>query len=124
MTGPPEETSLYVEATTTPSFFQIMNGQRIEGKDYSESIATWRGRISDYEPQVYEAYWRFLLALLTRLHNRHEFLRDGENLAARMTGTIKVDGVMNSFESFMFAKVDHESGKMVSLIERAIWGPQ
>lgn len=53
----------------------------------------------------------------------HEFLRDGDQLAARMTGTIKVDAVDTEFESFMFAKVNKESGKMEWLIERAIWGP-
>jgi hypothetical protein len=53
----------------------------------------------------------------------HEFLRDGDQLAARMTGTIKVDAVDTEFESFMFAKVDKESGKMEWLIERSVWGP-
>ena len=52
-----------------------------------------------------------------------EFLRDGDQLAARMTGTIKVDGAETMFESFMFAKVDKESGRMEWLIERAVWGP-
>ena len=52
-----------------------------------------------------------------------EFLRDGDQLAARMTGTIKVDGADTTFESFMFAKVDKESGRMEWLIERAVWGP-
>jgi hypothetical protein len=53
----------------------------------------------------------------------HEFLRDGDQLAARMTGTIKVDGVSTDFESFLFAKVEKESGKLEYLIERAVWGP-
>jgi hypothetical protein len=52
----------------------------------------------------------------------HEFLRDGDQLAARMTGTIKVDGVDTEFESFMFAKIEKESGKIESLIERSVWG--
>lgn len=53
----------------------------------------------------------------------HEFLRDGDQLAARMTGTIKVDGADAQFESFMFAKLDKESGKMEWLIERSVHGP-
>jgi hypothetical protein len=53
----------------------------------------------------------------------HEFLRDGDQLAARMTGTIKVDGVDTEFESFMFAKIEKESGKIEWLIERSVWGP-
>lgn len=40
-----------------------------------------------------------------------------------MTGTIKVDGTATEFESFMFAKVDKETGKMQSLVERSVWGP-
>lgn len=52
-----------------------------------------------------------------------KFLRDGDQLAARKTGTIKVDGTDTSFESFMFAKVDKESGRMEWLIERSVWGP-
>ena len=40
-----------------------------------------------------------------------------------MTGTIKVDGADTFFESFLFAKVDKESGKMEWLIERSVWGP-
>lgn len=57
-----------------------------------------------------------------RLIGSDEFLRDGDQLAARMTGTIKVDGADTFFESFLFAKVDKETGKMYHLIERAIWG--
>ena len=52
-----------------------------------------------------------------------EFLRDGDQLAARMTGTTKVDGIDTTFESFMFAKIDKESGRMEWLIERSVWGP-
>lgn len=52
-----------------------------------------------------------------------EFLRDGDQLAARMTGTIKVDGADTKFESFMFGKVDEASGRIEWLIERSVWGP-
>jgi hypothetical protein len=52
-----------------------------------------------------------------------EFLRDGDQLAARMTGTIKVNEDDTKFESFMFAKIDKDSGKMEWLIERSVWGP-
>jgi hypothetical protein len=51
-----------------------------------------------------------------------EFLRDGDQIAARMTGTIKVEGVDNFYESFMFGKVDKASGKLEYLIERSVWG--
>ncbi|KAF2490249.1 hypothetical protein BU16DRAFT_530781 [Lophium mytilinum] len=105
LTGPPEEAKLYAEGTATPTFYQVMNGQRIEYDDYVKGITEWRAKISAYEPMV------------------DEFLRDGDQLAARMTGTIKVDGIETVFESFMFAKIDKESGRMVSLIERSVWGP-
>lgn len=53
----------------------------------------------------------------------HEFLRDGDQLAARMTGIIKIDGAATEFESFMFAKVEPGSGKLEWLVERSVWGP-
>ncbi|KAK8016719.1 hypothetical protein PG993_014908 [Apiospora rasikravindrae] len=105
LTGRPEDTAQYVEDTTVPTFYQVMNGQRIAYDDYVKGIAEWRGKISDYKPVV------------------HEFLRDGDQLAARMTGTIKVEGAATDFESFMFAKVDKESGKLEWLVERSVWGP-
>ena len=55
-------------------------------------------------------------------HHSTEFLRDGDQLAARMTGTIKVDGADTQFESFMFGKIEKTSGKIETLIERSIWG--
>ncbi|CAG8979937.1 hypothetical protein HYALB_00013521, partial [Hymenoscyphus albidus] len=105
-TGPPEDSNKYAQATSTPEFYQVMNGKRISYSDYVAGIEEWRAKISDYDPIV------------------HEFLRDGNQLAAGMTtGTIKVDGAATEFESFMFAKVDTESGKLEWLVERAVWGP-
>ena len=51
-----------------------------------------------------------------------EFLRDGDQLAARMTGVLQLDGVETFYECFFFAQVDAESGKLASLTERAVWG--
>lgn len=51
------------------------------------------------------------------------FLRDGDRLAAHMTGTIKVDGADTAFESFIFAQVEKESGRLEWMIERSVWGP-
>lgn len=51
-----------------------------------------------------------------------EFLRDSNQLAAHMTGTIKIDGTETFFESFMFGEVDNETGKLEHLIERSVWG--
>lgn len=53
---------------------------------------------------------------------RHEFLRDGDQLAARLTGSVSIGGVVTEFESFMFAKVDG-SGRVEWLRERAVNGP-
>ncbi|KAK8075427.1 hypothetical protein PG997_010090 [Apiospora hydei] len=105
LTGRSEDTAQYVEDTTLPTFYQVMNGKRIAYDDYVKGIAEWRGKISEYKPVV------------------HEFLRDGDQLAARMTGTIKVEGAATDFESFMFAKVDKETGKLEWLVERSVWGP-
>lgn len=52
LTGRPEDSKLYAESTTTPAFYQIMNGQRIAYDDYVKGIAEWRGKISDYKPVV------------------------------------------------------------------------
>lgn len=55
--------------------------------------------------------------------DRHEFLRDGDQLAARMTGLITADGSKLFYESFMFAGIEKETGKMTWLIERSVYGP-
>jgi hypothetical protein len=52
LTGPPEEAKVFAEATSTPTFYQIMNGQRISYDDYVKGIAEWRGKTSDYKPLV------------------------------------------------------------------------
>ncbi|KAI0182953.1 hypothetical protein EV127DRAFT_377799 [Xylaria flabelliformis] len=105
LTGPPEESIRNAEATSTPTFYHVMNGQRSSLDTYVKGIEEWRSKISEYEPVV------------------DEFLRDGDRLAAHMTGTIKVDGADTTFESFMFARVEKESGKLEWLVERSIWGP-
>lgn len=52
LTGPPEETKAYVEATTLPTFYQVMNGQNIQLDVYVKGIEEWRSKISEYEPKV------------------------------------------------------------------------
>jgi hypothetical protein len=46
LTGPPEETIAYAEATALPTFYQIMNDTWIKG------IQDWRTKISEYKPNV------------------------------------------------------------------------
>ncbi|KAM0549189.1 hypothetical protein ACHAPJ_009498 [Fusarium lateritium] len=104
LTGPPGDAKTYAEATTVPTFYHLFNNQRLDYDDYVDSLSQWRQKISDYKPKV------------------EEFLRDGDQLAARMTGTIKVDKVNTFFESFLFGKIDNESGKIEYLIERSVWG--
>ncbi|XPS76095.1 hypothetical protein M3J09_008155 [Ascochyta lentis] len=103
-TSSPEETKTYAEATVTPSFHHVFNGERLEYDAWFQSLENWRGKITNYDPKV------------------EEFLRDGDQLAARMTGVVQLGGVETFFESFCFAKVDKESGKLMSLTERAVWG--
>ncbi|KAI0200431.1 hypothetical protein F4808DRAFT_428774 [Astrocystis sublimbata] len=105
LTGPPEETIRYVEATSTPGFHHTINGQRLYLDAYVKHIEEWRGKVGEYKPVV------------------DEFLRDGDRLAAHMTGTIKVDGADTAFESFIFAKVEEASGKLDWMVERSVWGP-
>lgn len=52
LTGPPGESTAYAEATSMPTFYHIMNGQRLEYDAYVRGIDEWRGKISDYEPVV------------------------------------------------------------------------
>jgi hypothetical protein len=52
LTGPPEDTKLYVEATVTPTFYHVMNGQHLANDKYTKGIEEWRAKISDYEPVV------------------------------------------------------------------------
>ncbi|KAF4460865.1 mitochondrial substrate carrier [Fusarium albosuccineum] len=108
LTGTPEDAKLYAEATTAPGFYQIFNNKRLEYDEYVNNIAEWRAKISELTFSLY-------------LWHSEEFLRDGDQLAARMTGTIKVDGVSTYFEAFLFAKVNKD-GKMESMLDRSIWG--
>jgi hypothetical protein len=50
--GPPQDSKLYVEATSTPTFYHLMNGQRQSYDMYVKDIEEWRAKISDYEPIV------------------------------------------------------------------------
>ena len=104
LTGPPDDAKNYAEATATPNFYHIMNSQRLDYGPYVDSLIEWRGKVSEYKPVV------------------HEFLRDGDQLAARMTGTIKLDDIETAFESFMFGKVEGGSGRLEWLCERSVWG--
>ncbi|KAI5868247.1 hypothetical protein GGS23DRAFT_19481 [Durotheca rogersii] len=104
LSGRPEDSHQYAKKISTPGFYHLMNNQRISYDRYVEEIAEWRGKTTEYKPVI------------------HEFLRDGDQLAARMTGTIKIDGADTYFESYMFAKLEHETGKMEWLVERAVWG--
>ncbi|KAH7391136.1 hypothetical protein DE146DRAFT_619219, partial [Phaeosphaeria sp. MPI-PUGE-AT-0046c] len=85
-------------------FYHVMNGQKLTYDVWIAGIKEWRSKTSEYKPKV------------------SEFLRDGDQQAARMIGTIKVDGTDTFFESFMFGKVDEKTGKLEHLIERSIWG--
>ncbi|KAJ3567875.1 hypothetical protein NPX13_g6621 [Xylaria arbuscula] len=105
LTGPPEEARQYAEATSVPTFYQVVNGKRLSFNEYVKGIEDWRAKIIDFKPVV------------------DEFLRDGNRLAAHMTGTIRVEGTNTSFESFMFGRVDEASGKLEWLVERSVWGP-
>lgn len=53
LTGPSGDSKLYAEATSTPTFYHLMNGQRLSYDVYVKGIEEWRGKISDYEPVVY-----------------------------------------------------------------------
>lgn len=52
LTGPPHEAKDYVECLSAPTFYQIMNGQRLEYDAHVNGIEEWRAKISHYEPVV------------------------------------------------------------------------
>jgi hypothetical protein len=52
LTGPPDETKQYVEATVLPAFYQISNGAKREYDAYVKGIEVWRSKVSDYKPKV------------------------------------------------------------------------
>jgi hypothetical protein len=52
LTGPPEETKVYVEATVLPTFHHTMNGHKLEYDAYIKGIEDWRGKTSDYKAEV------------------------------------------------------------------------
>ncbi len=61
------------------------------------------------------------------LYYSEEFLRDGNQLACRMTGVLKLAGYEKAFndmkfESFIFVGVDKQSGRMTYMIERGVRG--
>ncbi|KAI1272830.1 hypothetical protein F5Y07DRAFT_280754 [Xylaria sp. FL0933] len=105
LTGPPEKATEYAETTSTSTFYQVINGRRLDLETYVKHIEEMRAKVSDYKPVV------------------DEFLRDGSRLAAHMTGTIKLDNEAITFESFMFARVEQDTGKLEWLIERSVWDP-
>lgn len=59
-----------------------------------------------------------------RPRNSQEFLRDGDQLATRLTGTVKISGFTVEFETFLIGKVDPASGKMLSVVERSSSSPK
>jgi hypothetical protein len=52
LTGPPEETIAYAEATAVPTFYQIMNGHKLDYDTWIKGIQDWRAKISEYKPNV------------------------------------------------------------------------
>lgn len=52
LTGPANETNAYAEALSLPSFYQVMNGERLDYNKYVSGIEEWRGKVSEYKPVV------------------------------------------------------------------------
>jgi hypothetical protein len=52
LTGPASETQKYVDATALPSFYQIMNGNRLDYDAWFKSLEEWRGKVSEYKPKM------------------------------------------------------------------------
>jgi hypothetical protein len=52
LTGPPEDAHVYAESTATPTFYQIVNGRRLDYDTYVKHVAEWRGKTSEYTAVV------------------------------------------------------------------------
>jgi hypothetical protein len=52
LTGPANETAAYAEATVLPTFYHVMNGQRLEYDAYVKGIEEWREKVSEYKPKL------------------------------------------------------------------------
>lgn len=50
LTGPPNEAKLFVEALSTPGFYQILNGQLLSYDAYVKHIEEMRAKVGDYKP--------------------------------------------------------------------------
>jgi hypothetical protein len=53
LNGPPGKANEFAEATTLPTFYQVMNGQKLEYDVYVKGVDEWRAKISEYKPKVY-----------------------------------------------------------------------
>jgi hypothetical protein len=52
LTGPPGEANLYAESTSLPTFYHILNGERLDYNDYVKVIAEYRAKASDFNTTV------------------------------------------------------------------------
>jgi hypothetical protein len=52
LTGPPEDAKSYADATATNTFYHVFNGRKLDLKHFTDGIAEWRAKISDYKPVV------------------------------------------------------------------------
>lgn len=52
LTGPSAEAKIYAEATALPTFYHVMNGQKLDVENFVKGIEEWRGKISAYVPVV------------------------------------------------------------------------
>jgi hypothetical protein len=52
LTGPSEGAKDYAEGIVLPSFYHVMNGDKIEYDTWVKGVAEWRSKTSDYKPKV------------------------------------------------------------------------
>lgn len=50
LTGSPSEAKLFVEATSTPGFYQVMNGQTLSSDAYVKHIEEMRAKVTEWKP--------------------------------------------------------------------------
>lgn len=52
ITGPSSEAKQFVEALSTPGFYQILNGQKFPYDAYVKHIEEMRAQVSEWKPVV------------------------------------------------------------------------
>jgi len=104
-TGPVGQAKAFAETIYTADATITFNGKKTNIDQYAVFLDEVRGKVTESDCTV------------------HDFVLDGNKLAVRVTGISKTSGHESAFESFIFAEIDKEAGKLTSSNIRSVTGP-